>query len=42
MLNGLTNRPDQSHVAKNPSTSQYYCKGKAVYNRAAYIQYILS
>ena len=41
-LNGLTSRPNWSCAVKNPSASQYYCKGRAVHSGAVYVQYILS
>ena len=42
ILNSLASRLNWSYIAKDPSTSQYYCKGRAVYSKAVYIQRVLN
>ena len=37
ILNGLTSGLNWSRVARDPSASQYYRKGRVVYSGAAYI-----
>ena len=39
ILNGLASGLDWSRVVKDPSASQYYRKGRAVYSGAAYMRH---
>ena len=40
-LNSLAGGLNWSYIAKDPSTSQYYREGRAVYSKMAYMRHAL-